>query len=74
MRESDAELEQVVAFGEEIRGQLEQVKGSLVDKDEECAELMRCRDALKDELEEKSATLSQVGSLISKLLGLKHQL
>ena len=60
MQESDAELEQVVALGEEMRVQLEQVKGSLVDKDEECAELMRSRDALKDELEENSATLSQV--------------
>ena len=60
MRESDAELEQVLAFDEEMRGQLEGMKGSLVDKDEECAELMRNRDALKEELEESSATLSQV--------------
>ena len=60
MRESDAELEQVLAFDEEVRGQLEGMKGSLVDKDEECAELMRNRDALKEELEESSATLSQV--------------
>ena len=63
MRESDAELEQVLALGEEMRGQLEGMKGSLVDKDEECAELIRSRDSLKEELEESSATLNQVTDL-----------
>jgi hypothetical protein len=39
------------------------MKGSLVDKDEECAELIRSRDSLKEELEESSATLNQVTDL-----------
>ena len=63
MRESDAELEQVLALGEDMRGELEQMKRTLVDKDEECTELLRIKNALKEELEESSATLSQVSDL-----------
>lgn len=63
MRESNLELEQVLAEDEELRGQLENTRISLVDKEEECAKLVRSKNALKEEMEEYSATLSQVSLL-----------
>lgn len=64
MRLSDAELEQVLALGEDMRGQLEVMKGSLMDKEQECDKLTRTRDAFKEELEESNATLSKVQSAL----------